>query len=246
MRTNKFFIMALAALFLGWANFAGAAGTVTGTVKYEGEFPKLKPIKMDADPICLSKHTEGEVLSQTLVLGEGNTLGNVFVHIKSGLPSQDYPAPTGEAVLTQQGCQYHPHVLGVRVGQTVKILNPDGTLHNVHALPKINQEFNLAMPKFRTETTVVFDKEEFMFPLKCDVHPWMGAWVSVLSHPYFSTTKEDGKFEIPNLPAGTYEIEAWHEKLGTKTASITVAEGEPKTVDFTFAKPGSTEPDSAK
>jgi len=212
------------------------AASVTGIVKYDGQAPKFREIKMDADPICLSKHGE-KVLPQTLVLGEGNTMGNVFVHIKSKLPKKNFPAPTEPAVITQAGCMYAPHVIGVMVGQPLKILNPDGTLHNVHALSKINPEFNLAMPKFRKETTKIFKKAEFMFPVKCDVHPWMSSWVSVMPHPYFMVTEDDGVFEIANLPPGTYQLEAWHEKLGTKTASVTITEDGPNEVNFTFARP---------
>ncbi len=212
------------------------AATISGTVKYQGEVPSLKPLKMDADPICLTHHTEA-VYPQTLELGEGNTMANVFVYVKSGLEKKSYPAPQEPVVINQKGCRYDPHVVGVMVGQPVKILNPDGTLHNVHAISKINPEFNLAMPKFRTETTKVFDKEEFMFPLKCDVHPWMGAWVSVMGNPYFATTAKDGKFSIANLPAGTYKIEAWHEKLGTQIMDVTVGEGDSKETDFTFSRP---------
>ncbi len=212
------------------------AATVTGTIKYDGEAPKFKEIKMEADPVCLTKHTK-PVYPQTLVLGEGNTMANVFVHVKSGVPKKDYPLPLEPVILDQKGCQYDPHVLGIRVGQTLKVLNPDGTLHNVHAMCKVNPEFNLAMPKFRSETTKVFNKEEFMFPLKCDVHPWMSGWVAVLPHPYFSVTKADGVFKLENLPAGTYEIEAWHEKLGTQKTSVTVGGDETKEVDFTFSKP---------
>jgi hypothetical protein len=123
MFKNKFLIALFAGLFLSLAHFAGAA-TLNGTVKYDGETPKLKPIKMDADPICLSKHSS-EVFPQTLVLGDGNTMGNVFVYVKSGLPAKEYPAPTTEATITQECCQYNPHVLGLRAGQTLKILNPD-------------------------------------------------------------------------------------------------------------------------
>lgn len=212
------------------------AGTIRGVVKYDGEAPKLPEIKMDADPICLTKHS-GPVYSQVLLLGEGNTLGNVFVHVVSGLSQKAYPAPAEAVVLDQNGCVYEPHVTGILVGQTLKVLNPDGTLHNVHGLPKVNQEFNIAMPKFRTEITKVFDKPEFMFPVKCDVHPWMGAWVSVMTHPFFSTSKQDGVFVIENLPAGQYEVEAWHEKMGTQKVSVTLAEGENKEIAFSFSKP---------
>lgn len=212
------------------------AATITGTIKYEGEAPKFKEIKMEADPICLTHHTTA-VYPQTLVLGEGQTMGNVFVYVKKGLPAQKYPAPADPVVIDQKGCMYDPHVVGVMIGQPLKILNPDGTLHNVHALSKVNPEFNLAMPKFRTETSKIFDKEEFMFPVKCDVHPWMGAWVTVLSHPFFNVTKEDGKFKIDNLPAGTYTLEAWHEKLGPQDMDVTVAEGDSKEVNFVFSAP---------
>ncbi len=234
-KTLAFFVSTI--LGLSFASLAQAA-TLTGTIKYEGKVPKFEPIQMQADAVCMSHHSE-PVMPDTLVLGEGNTLGNVFIYVKSGLAKKDYPAPTQEALLDQKGCQYVPHVLGVQVGQKVKILNPDGTLHNVHILSKVNQEENIAMPKFRKEIEKVFAKEEFMFPVKCDVHPWMGAYVTVLSHPFFATTTKDGNFSINNLEPGTYEIEAWHEKLGTKTASITIATpDESKTQDFTFTRPG--------
>ena len=218
-----------------FAASAFAGGSVSGTVKFDGDAPKFKEIKMDADPVCLSHHKDA-VFPQTLVLGEGNTMGNVFVQVKNA-PKGDYKAPAEPLVIDQQGCNYHPHVAGAMIGQTVKFLNPDGTLHNVHALAKVNQEFNMAMPKFRTEVTKTFDKPEFMFALKCDVHPWMTGWMTVMPHPYFAVTKEDGKFEIKDLPDGTYDIEAWHEKLGTKKASVTITGGAAQVTDFTFAAP---------
>ena len=234
--TKIFFFIIPALLSTFVFSSSGFAATVTGIITYEGDVPKLKAIKMDADPLCLAQHTDA-VYPQTLELGEGNTMANVFVYVKSGLPKKQDPAPADPVVITQKGCRYDPHVAGVLAGQTVKILNPDGTLHNVHALAKVNAEFNLAMPKFRTETTKVFDKEEFMFPIKCDVHPWMGAWVSVMGNPYFSTTTKDGKFSIANLPAGTYKVEAWHEKLGTQVMDVTVGEGDSKEINFKFSRP---------
>ena len=128
--------------------------------------------------------------------------------------------------------------MGIMVGQTYRILNSDGVLHNVHALPKINPQFNRAMPPTLKEATAKFDKEEPMFQIKCDVHPWMNAYVGAFTHPFFSVTGTDGKFTISGLPPGTYEITAWHERLGTQTATITVGANDTKTQNFKFAAPG--------
>ena len=217
-----------------------SAGSISGTIIYDGKVPKLRPIKMGADPICLLNHSDEKVFPQVLVLGDNKkkTMGNVFVHITKGFPKKDYIVPKDPAILNQKGCMYNPHVLGIMVGQKIKVLNPDGTLHNVHGIPKNNREFNVAMPKFRKEMTRVFNKAEFMFPFKCDVHPWMLAWISVMDHPYFYTTKSDGEYKIDDLPAGNYEISIWHEKLGEqKKVVILENDTDTKIIDFTMARP---------
>ncbi len=215
---------------------AWADGSIAGTVSYDGPVPNSRLIHMDADPVCYAIN-KGNIHSPVLVLGGNNTLGNVFVYIKSGLTKAGYPPPAQDAVIDQGGCNYTPHVIGVMVGQKVKFLNPDGTLHNVHALCRINPEFNEAMPDFRKEMEVVFNKPEFMFQVQCDVHPWMKAWVAVLSHPFFSVTGPDGRFEIKNIPNGTYTLEAWHEKLGTRSATVTVTDNSSQKTNFTFSGP---------
>jgi plastocyanin len=178
------------------------------------------------------------VPNELLVLGAGNTMANVMVRVVGGLPAgKTWPAPTTPLVMDQQGCQYVPHVMGIMVGQPFKVLNNDGVLHNVHALPNVNQQFNMAMPPTRKEATATFGKEEGMFVIKCDVHPWMRSYIGVMSSPFFAVTKADGKFEIANLPPGTYQIEAWHERLGTQKASVTVGAADSKAVSFKFAAP---------
>jgi plastocyanin len=151
-----------------WPGVAFAASSVTGTVTFEGKAPALKPLTMDADPACAKKHT-GPVPSEMLVLGSGNTMGNIMVWVSKGLPAgKTWPAPKTPVTLDQKGCQYLPHVQGIMVGQTYRILNSDGILHNVHALPKINKQFNRAMPATLKEATATFEKEEAVFQILYD------------------------------------------------------------------------------
>jgi plastocyanin len=220
-----------------WPGAAFAASTVTGTVTFEGKAPPLKPLSMNADPACAKKHT-APVPNEMLVLGNGNTMGNILVWVSKGLPAgKTFPPPKTPVTLDQSGCVYKPHVMGIMVGQTYRILNSDGVLHNIHTLPKVNPSFNKGMPPSLKETTTVFNKPEEVFHIKCDVHPWMSAYIAVFTHPFFSATATDGKFTISGLDPGTYEITAWHEKLGTKTASVTVGANDKKTQDFKFALP---------
>jgi plastocyanin len=221
-----------------WPGVALAASTITGTVTFDGKAPALRPLSMDADPTCAKKHS-APVANEMLALGSGNTMGNIMVWVSKGLPAgKTYPAPKTPVVLDQQGCLYKPHVMGIMVGQTYRILNSDGVLHNIHTLPKVNASFNKGMPPTLKEATTVFAKPEEVFHIKCDVHPWMSAYVAVFTHPFYSVTSTDGKFSISGLDAGTYEITAWHEKLGTQTASITVGASDTKTQNFKFAVPG--------
>jgi plastocyanin len=160
---------------------------------------------------------------------------NIMVRVKSAVPG-NFPAPAAPVVIDQKGCQYFPHIVGLRVGQTLKLRNSDGLLHNVHALPKVNTPFNMAMPANRTEADAKFGKAEGMFMVKCDVHPWMAAYVGVFANPFFAVSGKDGKFKISGLPAGSYEIEAWHEKLGVQTTKVTVGAAA-ATANFSFAPP---------
>lgn len=213
------------------------ASSITGTVTFSGQPPALPPLSMNADPDCAAMHS-GQVANEMLVLGSGNTMGNILVWVSEGLPAdRTWPVPTAPVVLDQKGCTYVPHVMGIMVGQTYRILNSDGILHNVHTLPKVNKGFNMAMPAARKEATTTFEREEAVFQIKCDVHPWMSAYIGVFTHPFFSVTGTDGTFTIAGLDPGTYEITAWHERLGTQTATVTVGDDDTQTQDFTFATP---------
>jgi plastocyanin len=215
---------------------AATAATITGRVGVQGNVPKPEVISTAGDPMCAREGTPTQQSEYFVVSSEGG-LDNVFVYVKNGLGDRRFAAPTTAAVLDQQGCRYKPHVLGVMVGQPLEVLNSDDTLHNVHAVAEINEEFNIGQPIKGMKTTHTFTAREVMVPFKCDVHGWMNAYVGVLEHPYFAVTSGGGRFELKTLPPGTYEIEAWHEKLGTQTQQVTVGEKETKDISFTFTIP---------
>jgi hypothetical protein len=216
----------------GAAAPAGGTGSITGKVSYTGAVPPAEKVKTSADPKCAAMHKEG-LEKQPVLVKEGG-LANVFVYLKTGVTGS-YPAPATPVLLDQQGCTYHPHIIGVQVGQDITIRNSDDTLHNIHPRPTVNPEFNIGQARQGMEATRKFDKEEIMIPVGCDVHPWMRSYISVVNHPFFAVTKEDGTYEIKNVPAGEYEVEVFHEKLKTQTGKATVKAGEPAKLDLTFA-----------
>ena len=212
------------------------AGDVKGVVSFEGAAPKNEPIKMNADPVCVKENTTPQ-FQETFEVADGK-LANVFVYIKDGLGNYVYDAPTETATIDQMNCRYHPHVFGMRVNQPLTIVNSDPTLHNIHAIPKANKEFNNGQPIQGMKMTHTWESKEVMVPFKCDVHGWMNAYVGVLDHPYFQVTGKDGKFDLKTVPPGTYTIEAWHEKLGAMTQSVTLGPKETKEITFTFKASG--------
>jgi hypothetical protein len=211
-----------------------AAGTLTGRVNFKGKKPSPVKIDMSADKKCMKIVPGKELYSEQVVVNPNNTLKNVFIYVKSGLAKKDYPAPSAPAKLDQKGCQYFPHVLGVMVNQPIEINNSDETLHNVHALPKNSKPFNLPFPKRGMMRSQSFSSPEVMVKVRCDVHNWMSSYIGVLDHPFFAVTDDQGRFSIPNLPPGKYEIEAWHEKYGTSSTTVTVGASGQATADFTF------------
>jgi len=211
------------------------AGTVVGRVTIEGTVPANPPIDLAGDTYCASQNPAGAKFENFVVANGG--LENVFVYVKDGLGDYGFDIPAEPVKLDQLGCQYRPHVLGVRVGQKLVIANSDDTLHNVHAMGKTNGEWNKGQALKNMSDTKVFKTREVMLPFQCDVHNWMHAYVGVMDHPYFAVTHDGGRFELKNLPAGTYTIEAWHEKLGTQTQTVTLGEKESKQLTFTFKAP---------
>ena len=208
------------------------AGNIAGTVMLEGEPPEAETIRMNSDPVCVKEATNTE--TDYYAVGDNGGLGNVFIYVKEGLQGS-FPADSSTVILDQNGCRYTPHVFGIQVGQTLQVVNNDPTLHNIHATPTNNAEFNTGQPIEGMTFDRTFDTAEVMVPFKCDVHGWMNAFVGVVDHPFFSVSGRDGAFDISTLPPGNYVIEAWHEELGTQTQEITVAEGETAPVSFVFS-----------
>ncbi|HVS30290.1 MAG TPA: carboxypeptidase regulatory-like domain-containing protein [Thermoanaerobaculia bacterium] len=210
---------------------AADAATITGMVKFEGTPAPAGNVQMAADPFCASQHST-PVKSEEVVVGAGGELANVLVYVKETPPTGPNNRP---ALLDQKGCQYIPHVSAVQVGQPVQIKNSDNTLHNVHALPAVNRQFNEGQPVMGMVSTKKFDKVEVKpFRIKCDVHGWMNSYMAVLPHSYHGVSQTNGQFTIANLPAGTWTLVAWHEKYGQQEQQVTVAANEQKQVAFTF------------
>jgi plastocyanin len=209
------------------------AATINGLIKFEAAAPpKMPTLQMGADPFCASQHPTPEP-DEEVVLGPAGELANVIVYVKNA-PAGSYPTP-GPTVLDQKGCKYIPHVTAVQVGQPIQIKNSDATLHNVHAMPEVNSQFNEGQPVQGMVSTKKFDKVEMTpFRIKCDVHGWMKSYMAVLPHPYHSVSKMDGTFTIANLPPGSYTLVAWHEKYGQQEQQVTVGAKEQKQVPFTF------------
>ena len=215
---------------------AATAGSVSGQIKFEGTAPEPDRIRMTTDKNCVTD--AGPNPQSDALLVAGGAVRNAFVYVKDGLdPEYAFDTPPKPAVLDQKGCVYTPRVLGVQVGQSIEVVNSDPTLHNVHALPMTNAEFNHGQPKQFSRLSKVFTTPEVMVRFKCDVHSWMAAWVGVLPHPYFAVTDATGAFKIPHLPPGKYTFEAWHEVLGTRTTDVTIAPGQAQTAELSFTMP---------
>jgi len=223
-----------AALPLGTVDPANGA-TLTGKVLFTGDKPVMPPIDMSANPMCERQH-KTPPLAETAIINSNGTVRYAFVWIKEGLPKARWIPPQSNVVLDQNGCVYRPHVLALMVGQQLEIDNSDPVNHNVHAEAQTNVAWNESQPPQADKKFKTFSREEIWFPVTCSVHPWMRAYLSVVSHPFFAVTAQDGTFELKGIPPGNYTVEVVHEKFGRKTATITLAAHDSKTMDFTYTQ----------
>lgn len=206
--------------------------TLSGTITLTGKRPKPRHIDTWADPVC---HDVNPRLRTEFAVGNTGELANVFVYVKSeALNAHTFEPPDSVALLEHKGCRYVPHVLGIRVGQLLTIVNGDPTTHNTHPTPKINAEWNQSQSPGGTPITKSFKHGEVFIPFKCNQHPWEKAYVGVFDHPFFAISDELGTYRIEGLPPGQYTVVAWHESFGEKTVEITLVPGEARDISFTF------------
>lgn len=211
-------------------------GVIKGKVIFKGDKNNFKRtmIKTTKDPNC--KKSKAKIGTYKVILNTKTdpiTIRNTMVYVKDGLGDRKFATPKEPVVLNQFGCEYKPHVFGIMAGQTLTVKNGDDTNHNIHFLPKKNQEYNFTQPKKDMTKNLTLEKES-TFKVKCDVHPWMSCYVQVFDHPFFAVTGNDGTFELKGLPPGKYTVEAFHETFGTQTMTVEIAVDETKTADFTY------------
>lgn len=216
-----------------YAQNQAAGGKISGTVRFEGTAPKPSPLSMSQDRNCEAAHPS-PAYSQDGEVNANGTLPNVFIFIKQGL-HENHPAPPAVPVtLDQLGCTFSPHVLGVMVGQPLRVLNSDPTTHNVQTITSENRFHNQSQQPGGSPIIWRFDHPEIMIKLKCNVHPWMTAYLGVVDNPFYAVTGPSGTFAINGLPPGHYTLEAWTATLGKQEQEVTVPHNGAVTVDFTF------------
>jgi hypothetical protein len=223
----------------------GNEGTITGKVTLQGAAPKFKPLGMDADAVCASKHS-GPVFPEAVVTNQNGTLRNVLVYVKSGLEGKTFKVPDQPVTLAQNGCMYQPHVVGIQARQQLRVVTSDKTTHNIHPMPKVNREWNVSQPPGADPILETFSRPEVSIPVKCNQHPWMRAYIHVLSHPFFAVTGADGTYELKGLPPGNYQIEAVQEHYGAMTQPVTVAPKQSVSSDFAYKAQQAYHPSSLR
>lgn len=215
-------------------NAGARTGTITGHITLTGNAPGNPVVRMGADPVCAAlARATGKQPVQPIVLTDGKGgLANAFVSLQGTFPAAP-AAPADAVTIVQRTCQYEPRVVGVRVGQALKIVNQDTTLHNLHSQSTKNP-FNVTQPKSGMVFTYSPKTADVMLRLTCDVHNWMHGYIAVVTHPFFAVSRADGSFTIANVPPGKYTVKTWHERFGEKTATVTVTAGGSATLDVGY------------
>lgn len=190
-------------------------GAVRGIVRFEGGIPEPRTIRV-AEDSAVCGPTQ---VVQTVAVGVQGGLADVVVSL---LDVRQGGAPVDSApVLDQRGCRFVPRIVLAPVGSAVRVLNSDPLTHNVHTAAFENRSVNRSQPAGPDVMELSFDAAEKV-RVKCDLHPWMSAWIVVTDHPYHAITDDEGRFELSNVPPGDYVLETWHETLGSSRREVTV------------------------
>jgi plastocyanin len=209
------------------------AGVLSGTIHFTGKRPARTPIDMSEDPACVAAH-HGKPYDESVVINRNGTLANVFLYVKGGLEGKTFEIPSEPVTIDQHGCWFVPRVMGIQVGQTLKVVNSDPVTHNIHPMAQINREWNHSQGAGDEPLARKFLKPEVMIRVKCNIHRWMHAFIGVVDNPYFAVSSTDGSYEIRNLPPGDYVIGVWHETLGTQEQKVTIPPSGKASLSFTF------------
>jgi plastocyanin len=213
-------------------------GNIGGRVTLEGTPTEEQQLPLDAACTASCKeHSKGMPRFTRNYATKDGGLADVLVTLVD-VPPQPIPAGAGPLVITQRGCEYEPYLAACQVGQTIHVINDDPLTHNIHTLPEIpgNKEVNQSQAAKTKPLEFTYDKPEEFLRFKCDVHPWMFSYVSVLNHPFYSVTDEDGRFQINGLPDGKYKMKFKHRKAGEATQEVEVKDGQ-ATVDVVLKVP---------
>jgi len=208
-------------------------GTITGQVRFEGTPPPMKEIRFGSFAECSAQHP-GPVDSGDAIVHDG-LVQNAFVYIADGLGNRVFAIPDTTVEIDQRGCLYVPHVAGAQVGQLITFANGDPAIHNVHGTPAGAPGWNFVLSRQGAKRELRLMQPDVAVSVRCDLHPWMQAWIGVVDHPYFAVTGPDGAFRLANVPPGTYTVTAWHERFGTRSQQVTVAERGEATADLAFS-----------
>jgi hypothetical protein len=208
-------------------------GTISGAVTFTGTPPTMAPLRMSGE--CTAQHKTAVTVGDALV--HDGKVENAFVYIKDGLGDRVFAVPAAPVLIDQVGCLYRPHVVGAQTCQAITFRNSDSFLHNVHGTPKVSSQWNFSMAVKGSMRTIKPEKPEVPVEVRCDVHPWMRAWIGVVDHPYFAVTGSDGEFSLRNVPPGDYVVASWLERFGARETRVTLGAKDTKDVSFAYTAP---------
>ena len=184
-------------------------GTIRGTVKWSGPLPKLSPAALNKDTDVCDPDGRKTRDMERLVVSSSGGVANTVVYLKNISKGKALEIPETRQSLNQKTCRYEPHILLVPMNGTMHLKSSDHVLHTVHMSGAA--DYNLPFPFVDQEVNRTMNRAGLV-DLRCNAgHIWMNAEVMVVNHPYYAVTDAEGRFELSNVPAGTYEIEAWHE-----------------------------------